>query len=460
MEIKGNSRRDFLKKAVAATVGTMIIPTIVPSTVLGKNAPSNQINVGMIGTGRQAVFANLNNGFLKLDNCRVIATNDVDKWRMNNATRIVNESYSKGGKSYFGVKEYDDYRDLIANKDIDAVMVSTTDHWHAPQTIHAALAGKHVCMEKAFTVAPAWGTAVVEAVNKTRVANRLDSEFRSLREMNRAVELVHNQTIGELIEVEVGVPGELSGSALGPQETMPVPKELNYDMWLGPAFPAPYTLNRVHDPGKIDTRPGWLRISDYCNGMITNWGAHLNDIALWGMKKEYELPVSVEGTGTFDKGLWHTINAFDIQYEYADGLKLKYTIDVPYVKFIGKDGWIRIEYPDKLSASNGEILAFDPGGNDVSYKDTLSDKADFLKSIETGKPSLEPLEVGNNVYMLTMMGLFSVQLGRKLNWDNKTRTFIDDNAANAMMTRPFREKWIDKHVVDWMNQFQEFKMKG
>jgi myo-inositol 2-dehydrogenase / D-chiro-inositol 1-dehydrogenase len=460
MKNSDNSRRDFLKKTAAAAAGTMILPTVVPSTVFGKNAPSNQINVGMIGTGRQAVQVNLNNGFLKLGNCRVIATNDVDKWRMNNATKIINESYSKAGKNYHGVKEYDDYRDLIANKDIDAVMISTTDHWHAPQTIHAALAGKHVCMEKAFTLAPAWGTAVVEAVKKTGVANRLDSEFRSLREMNRAVELVHNQTIGELIEVEVGVPGELSGSAIGPQETMPVPKELNYDMWLGPAFPAPYTLNRVHDLGKINTRPGWLRISDYCNGMITNWGAHLVDIALWGIKKEYELPISVVGTGTFDKGIWNTINAFDIQYEYADGLKLKYKIDVPYVKFIGKDGWVRIEYPDKLSASNGKILAFKPGENDVCYKETLSDKADFLKSIETGKPSLEPLEVGNNVYMLTMMGLFSVKLGQKLNWDNKSRTFINDNAANAMMTHPFREKWIDKHVADWINKFQEFKMNG
>ena len=453
------NRRNFLNKTVATAAGTMILPTVVPSTVFGKTAPSNQINVGMIGTGRQAVQVNLNNGFLKLDNCRVIATNDVDKWRMNNATKIINESYSKAGKNYNGVKEYDDYRDLIANKDIDAVMVTTTDHWHAPATIHAALAGKHVSMEKAFTVAPAWGNAVVGAVRKTGVANRLDSEFRSIREMNLAVELVHNGLIGDLVEVVVGVPGELNGSAVGPQQTMPVPEELNYDMWLGPAFPAPYTLKRVHDPKKIGTRPGWLRISDYCNGMITNWGAHLNDIAFWGMKKEYELPVSVEGTGTFDKGLWHTINAFDIEYTYSDGLLLRYKIDEPYVKFVGKDGWIKTGYPDKLSASNAEILKFKPGENDISYADTLSDKADFLKSIETGKKSLEPLEVGNNVYFLTMMGLFSVKLGRRLYWDANKGEFINDNAANSMMTRPFREKWMDTHVADWMNQFQEFKMK-
>ncbi len=383
MKSKNDTRRDFLKKTTAATAGTMILPTLIPSSVLGKNAPSNQIAIGMIGTGRQAVNANLKNGFLKLDNCRVIAANDVDSWRMNLATNLINETYSKAGKSYNGVKEYADYRDLIANDDVDAVMVSTTDHWHVPQTIHSALAGKHVCMEKAFTVAPAWGNAAVGAVKKTGVANRLDSEFRTIRTMNRAVELVHNGLIGDLVEVVVGVPGELNGSAVGPQETMPVPEELDYDMWLGPAFPAPYTLKRVHDPKKIGTRPGWLRISDYCNGMITNWGAHLNDIALWGMKKEFELPVSVEGTGTFDKGLWNTISAFDIEYTYADGLLLRYKIDEPYVKFVGKDGWIKTGYPDKLTASSQEILNFEPGENDISYDGTLSDKADFLKSIET-----------------------------------------------------------------------------
>jgi predicted dehydrogenase len=413
----------------------------------------------MIGTGRQAVHANLNNGFLKLDNCRVIATNDVDSWRMQNATKIINDTYSTAGKSYKGVKEYDDYRDLVANKDVDAVMVSTTDHWHAPATIHAALAGKHVCMEKAFTVAPAWGTAVVEAVKKTGVANRLDSEFRTIREMNRAVELVHNGVIGDLVEVEVGVPGELNGSALGPQETMPVPKELNYDMWLGPAFQAPYTMQRVHEPGTIDSRPGWLRISDYANGMITNWGAHLNDIALWGMKKEYELPVTADGTGTFDRGIWHTISSFEVNYKYADGLKLKYSIDVPFVKFIGKDGWIRVEYPRTITASSDEILDYEPGANGISYKDTFTDKADFLRSIETGQKTDEPLEVGNNVYMLTMMGLISATIGSEVSWDSKAGRFVGDNAANSMLTRPFREKWIDKNVVDWMNKFQQFDMK-
>ncbi len=452
-------RRKFIQKTGTSAIAGIFVPTIVPATVFGGGAPSNQINIGMIGTGRQAVNANLKNGFLKLKNCRVVAINDVDSWRMANAAKVVNEAYSKDGQSYKGVKTYDDYRDVINNKDVDAVMITTPDHWHAPATIAAALAGKHVSMEKAFTTAPMHGKAVVEAVKAKGVTGRLDSEFRSIREMNRAVELVHNKVIGNLKEVIVGVPGELNGSALGPQKTMPVPKELNYDMWLGPAFPAPYTMQRVHEPGTIDSRPGWLRISDYCNGMITNWGAHLNDIALWGMKKELENPVTVEGTGTFDKGIWHTISAFNLNYEFADGLKLKYMIDVPFVKFIGEDGWVRIEYPNKLSASSDSILKFESGKNDISYKDTLTDKADFLKGIETGKSTLEPLEVGYNVYLLTMMGLISITLDSKLTWDQKAGQFVGDNAANAMLTRPFREKWLDKNVIDWMNKYQEVKLK-
>jgi myo-inositol 2-dehydrogenase/D-chiro-inositol 1-dehydrogenase len=449
------SRRDFIKKSTLAASGAMIMPQIVPASVIGKHAPSNRINIGMIGTGRQAIGVNLKNGFLKLENCRVMAVNDADSWRMGLAVKTINEAYSSAVMSYNGVKAYGDYRDLIADRDVDAVMISTPDHWHAPATIAAALAGKHVCMEKAFTVAPMHGRAVVAAVHKTGVTGRLDSEFRSIRQFNRAVELVHNGVIGEVAAVEVGVPGELSGSALGPQETMPVPPELHYDMWLGPAFPAPYTMQRVHEPGTIASRPGWLRISDYCNGMITNWGAHLIDIALWGMGKECEHPVAVEGTGTFDRGLWNTVSAFDLEYRFQDGRKLSYKIDVPFVKFIGPHGWVRTEYPDRISASNDDILAFSPAETDVSYEGTLGDKADFLRAVETGKPPLESLEVGYNVYLLTMMGLISITLGNPLRWDQAGGRFIGDNAANAMLTRPFREEWMDRHVIDWMNGFQQ-----
>jgi predicted dehydrogenase len=446
------NRRSFIKRAAAASASPFAFH-IVPSTVFGASAPSNRIGIGMVGTGRQALQVNFP-GFLKLKNCQVVAINDVDSWRLTEAQKKVQDAYAGQGRKQVSVKTCADYREVIADPDVDAVMISTADHWHAPVTIAAALAGKHVCMEKAFTVAPMHGKAVVEAVKRKGVANRLDSEFRSLPAFHRAVELVHNGQIGKITEVVVGVPEELNGSAIGPQPTMPVPEELNYDMWLGPAFPAPYTLKRVHDRHTINTRPGWLRIEDYCNGMITNWGAHLNDIALWGIQKEYEHPLTVEGSGRFDRGLWNTINSFDLTYTYGDGLRLLYRIDQPYVHFVGETGWIKVQYPDKLSASRDKILAFQPGPGDVSYAQTLSDKADFIQSIVSGRPSLEPLQVGYNVYLLTAMGLFAAQLGQKLTWDQQTERFVGNSAANALLTRAFRSKWLDQNVIDWMNRHQ------
>ena len=454
------NRKEFIKRSGMATLSGLIIPTIVPSSVFGKNAPSNRITIGMIGVGRQAVSANLEDGFLKLGNCQVIAINDVDSWRMGNAAKVINDYYSsKTGSRYSGVKSYDDYRELIANKSVDAVMISTPDHWHAPAGIAAALAGKHVSVEKALSVSYSYSKALIEAVKMKGVANRLDSEFRSLESFWKTIEIVHNGVIGKLINVKVGVPAELSGSALGAQSEMEVPKELNYDMWLGPAFPAPYTRNRVHDCNTIETRPGWLRNEDYSNGMIVNWGAHLCDIALWGMRKEYELPISVAGTGSFSKGLWNSIESFNLNYKYADGLTMNYIIDQPYVKFEGDKGWIKITYPDKMEVSDPQILKYKPGPNDISYKDTLTDKADFLHAIATGNKAFEPLEVGHNVYFTTLMGLIAIKQGTELNWDNKAMKFKNNSAADAMLNRPFREKWLDRNVIDWMNKFQQVTLK-
>jgi hypothetical protein len=287
----------------------------------------------------------------------------------------------------------------------------------------------------------------------------LDSEFRSLPGFWKTIEIVHNEVIGKLKSVKVGVPSELSGSAVGPQPEMEIPKELNYDMWLGTAFPAPFTRTRVHDPHTIDTRPGWLRNEDYSNGMITNWGAHLCDIALWGMKKELELPVSVSGTGKFTQGLWNTIESFDVTCKYADGMVMNYSIDKPYARFEGDKGWVKITYPDVLEASDPSILKYVPGPNEISYKDTLTDKADFLHSIETGKKALEPLEVGHNVYFTTLMGLIAIKQGTELNWDPAANKFKNNSAADAMLYRPIREKWLDKNVADWMNKYQQIPLK-
>lgn len=444
-----DNRRTFMKKGGMGLVAAFAAPTIIPASVLGKNAPSKQITIGMVGVGRQAVGVNLKGGFLKLENCRVVAINDVDSWRMANAEDVINKAYGSSNT----VKTFADYRDLIADNSVDAIMCSTTDHWHVPVGITAALAGKPVSMEKALSISYSHSKALIEAVKAKKVANRLDSEFRSLRPFWQCVQGVRNGVLGPLTHVTVGVPAELNGASIGPQPTMPVPKELNYDMWLGPAFEAPYTLKRVHEPKTISSRPGWLRIHDYCNGMITNWGAHLWDIALWGMDREREMPVTVEGTGSFGKGLWNTIDSFELNYTYQDGFAVTYKIDKPYVTFEGEKGWLQIGYPDKLTASDPALLEQMKKPGKVDFSGTLTDKADFLHSIETGKPALEPLEVGHTVYSICYMGLCCAELGRKMTWNQVQGQFVNDNAGNAMLSRPFREKWLNPDVVQWLKKY-------
>ncbi|MBE0655734.1 MAG: Gfo/Idh/MocA family oxidoreductase, partial [Bacteroidales bacterium] len=336
------NRRNFLKKAGVGTAGILTFPTILPSAILGKSSPSNRINVAMIGCGRQTKDPNIPQ-LLASENCQVVAVCDVDSRRMTNARDQVNDFYSAEKKrKYNGCVMYNDYRQLLLDKSIDAVMISSPDHWHVPMSIDAARHGKHISLEKPISTCIEHGRRLVEAIKKYKVITRNDSEFRTLPMFTRAVELVRNRRIGDLERIYVVVPPELSGAALPPQPTMPVPAELNYDMWLGPAFEAPYTENRVH-PRNDYGRPGWMRVKDYCNGMISNWGAHLIGIAQWGNNSEYTGPVFITGTGDFDKGLWNTLNRFDIHYQFENGVEMYFRIERPYVRFEGTLGWVEIE---------------------------------------------------------------------------------------------------------------------
>lgn len=435
------SRRTFLKQSAMGVAGTIILPTILPSSVFGRSAPSNRINVAVIGCGRQSVTFNIPQ-LLKSENANLVGVCDVDTWRLQNAVDQVNNEYSKQrGKSYKGCKGFSDYRDVIRNKDIDAVMISLPDHWHVPMAIEAARAGKHISLEKPISTCIAHGRRLVQEIKKHRVITRNDSEFRTLPMFSRAVELVRNGRIGKIQRIYVAVPAELNGAALPPQPTMSVPTELNYDMWLGPEWEVPYTEKRVHAI-KAYGRPGWMRVSDYCNGMISNWGAHLMGIAQWGNNSEYTGPVLVEGDGDFDKGLWDTLNRFDIRYEYANGVELFFKIERPFVRFEGTDGWVEIEYPDKLTASSQSILDSIIGTDEIQIRNLLSDKEDFLQAIKTGKASLEPLETAHRTISMCQLGLISIQNGSKIKWNPVTEEIIEDNVASALLNRPIREKYF------------------
>ncbi len=436
-----NERREFLKKSAALAAGTFLMPTVVPSTVFGKTAPSNRITVACIGCGRQMVNPNIPQ-LLKSPHGQVVAVCDIDTWRLDAAQKQVNDFYTEeSGKTYKGCKAYTDYRKLLQDKSIDAVMLSLPDHWHVPMAIDAVRAGKHVSLEKPISTCIEHGRKLVEAVKKSKVITRNDSEFRTIPAMQQFVEVIRNGRIGKIQRIYVAVPPELNGDPLPPQLTMPVPKELNYDFWLGPAWEAPYTEKRVHAQKKYG-RPGWMRVSDYCNGMISNWGAHLVGIVQWGNNSEYTGPIEIEGNGDFDKGLWNTMNRFDIRYKFADGVEVFFKIERPYVRFEGTNGWVEIEYPDKLSASSDAILSTPLGSNEKSFKSDLSDKDDFLLAIKEKRQSAEPLETAHRTISMCQLGLIAVKIGSKLSWDPVKEDFIGDNAASALLNIPIREKYF------------------
>jgi len=434
-------RRDFIKSASFGAAGAFTIPTLIPSYLLDRKSPANRINVAVIGIGRQTVSPNIPQ-FLKSDNAQIVAVCDVDAWRLANGQKQVNDYYSQQkGSVYKGCDAYADFREVLVRKDVDAVMIATPDHWHIPMAIEAARAGKHISLEKPISTCVEHGRQLVKAIKKSGVITRNDSEFRPLPKFSKAIELVRNGRIGRILKIYVAVPAELSGVSLKPETTMPVPEELNYDMWLGPAFEAPYTEKRVHAI-KAYGRPGWMRVDSYCNGMISNWGAHLMGIVQWGNNTEYTGPVSIEGTGEFDKGLWNTLNRFDIKYRYKNGVEVFFKIERPYVRFEGTDGWIEVEYPDKLSASAQTILDSRPAPGEISFSNLLSDKEDFLQAVKTGKQSFEPLETAHRTISMCQLGLIAIKTGSTLKWNPDAEEIVGDNAASAMMNVPIREKYF------------------
>ncbi len=436
------SRRSVLKSAVAAT-GALAAPWVVASTALGgdgRPAPSGRVTVGMIGVGRQGLHSNLR-WFLGAPDVQVVAVCDVDAWRLANARKAVEARYAgqRPSGTFTGCAAAEDFRDILARADVDAVMISTPDHWHVPIAVAAAKAGKDVCCEKPLTLSLAEGRALSDTVRRYARVFRTDSEFRSLQCFQRACELVLNGRIGKLHTIRAGVPA--GDVACGPQPVMPVPDELNYPLWLGPAPAAPYTLKRVHTRGSY-ARPGWMRVRDYCDGMVCNWGAHLLDIAQWGNGTDRTGPVSVEGTGRFPgDGLWNVLLDFKLEYTYADGVRLLYDTGRPYVRFEGDEGWIHADWGRRsVTASDPAILTapIGPGGIRLPL---VSEKRDFIDCVKTRRQTMADAEVGHRTNSVCLLGHLAIQLGRKLRWDPAAERFLGDGQADRLRGRAMRAPW-------------------
>ena len=459
----GISRRKFLASSAKATAASAIamsgFPTIVPSSVFGQNAPSNKINVGQIGIGRIARGHDIAST-IKYDDARIMACADFDGARAESGKKMIEDIYAKktGQPNYIDVKAYEHYRDLLANKDIDAVMISTPDHWHAQVAIEAAQAGKNVYCQKPTSLTIEEGRTMSDLIRKTNVVFQLGSQQRSADpwpQFKRACELVRNGRIGTLQTVRVGLPGDPAG---GISTEMPTPSRLNYDAWLGSTPYIYYTLDRVHSQTDVNSRPGWLRLEQFGAGMITGWGVHHIDIAHWGMNTEYTGPIEAEAQASFPKsGLWNVHGDFEVNMKYANGVTM--VVNGKYqngIKFEGTKGWIfctrdggGATASDPKSNGNGKMRSLDAshpkilesviGANEIHLYDSPEQHRNWLDCIKNKKPNISPIEVAHRSCSACLVGHAAMKFaGQKLYFDPVKEHFKDNAEANKLLSRPQR----------------------
>lgn len=471
------SRREFLHNTAKTSLGTVLavnFPTIVPASVFGPNAPSNRINVASIGCGRIATSHDMT-GIARHAGARIMAVCDLDKARADAAPQAVKDNYKKAAKENGGlsgdwdIKVYYDYKELLQNKDIDAVHISTPDHQHAIVAVHAVNAGKDVYLQKPASLTIEEGRILSNAVKRTGRILQMGSQQKSIDpwpQFKRACELVRNGRIGKIKTIEVGLPGDPGG---GNPQAMPVPSSLNYDAWLGSTPEVYYTEDRVHSqdasPKGIGSRPGWLRCEQFGAGMITGWGAHHIDTAHWAMGTEYSGPIEIWGHAAFPtddknyKGLWNVHGIFRTEALYANGVHMIVSNELPNgVKFIGDDGWIwvtrgayRITDSDPVAdkdgvkpidASNPKILQSVIGPNEIRLYESPEQHINWLDCVKSRKQPVAPIEVGHRSCSACLLHHIAMKLKRRLYWNPEKEMFTNnDKEATALLSRPRRKKY-------------------
>src|SRR5215471_6010397 len=423
MTMKGLTRRQFIKAGSASVA----LPYIVPASVLAAAAPSNRITIGFIGTGDHGTTWNLQR-YLQLKAARVLVVCDVDGYRMRRAKAMVDAEYENEDCAVSK-----DFRDVLARKDIDAVMISTPDHWHTLISVMAARVGKDVQCEKP-TLTIGEGKILIETIRKCGRVFQTSTEDRSLPMYHRMAELVRNGRIGRLQRIEVILPRQPTFP--GDPTPQPVPPDFDWEMWLGPAPFAPYTKDRVH----FNFRWLW----DYSGGIICDWGAHLFDTAQWGNDTERTGPIEVEGSGTFwAGGLYNTVKDYNVTYRYKNGVVMTCTPGNPSIKFVGTDGWVGNRgWRGAVEASSEKILnsVIGPGETHL-YTNLEGEHDDFLKCVKSRQDPYFPVDVGHRVSTVCHLANIAIKLGRKLKWDPDAERFENDERANSMLSRPMRAPW-------------------
>jgi predicted dehydrogenase len=432
---KNINRRQFLKKATDLSLVAVGFPYIVASSALGKAgavAASNRIVIGCIGVGGQGT-GNMR-AFLGKSEAQVAAVCDVIESRRQKAKDIVDRRY--GDK---GCASYNDFRDVLARKDIDAVVIVTQDHWHAVIAVAAARAGKDMYCEKPLGVSVAEGQAIARAMRRYGRVFQTGTQQRSDNKFRFACELARNGYVGKIHTVKVGAPGpEYKRTYRKPPVAEPIPAGLDYDMYVGPAPMKPYNGGRL-------AWPDWYLIWDYCAGFSVNWGVHHLDIANWGCPALTSEPFELKcKAGYRDDGLTDNINDWQAEFDYISGLRMSFTDtgnpNKQGCQFEGDKGWVHVNRGG-IWAEPASLLKVKIKPDEIHLYESDNHHADFLNCVRTRSDPVSPVEAGHKASYLGLITDIAGRLNRKLKWDPTAERFIGDDEANRMLSRPMRSPW-------------------
>ena len=420
-------RRQFLSGLIASVV----VPHVVPSSVLGKTksvAPSNRITMGSIGVGGRG--KQVMRSLMGQQGCQMLAVCDVDADRLNEARHIVNDRYGNAD-----CVAYEDFRRLLARSDIDAVLIASPDQWHVLQSIEAARAGKDIYLEKPLGLSVRENTALRRAIYKYERVFQFGTQQRSDRNFRFACELVLNGRIGRLHTIIAATPSSRVVDSYPPS---PIPPELDYDMWVGPARWMPYTQGVVGSCGR------WGHISNFSLGWVTTWGIHHVDIAQWGNNADLTGPVEVEGTGVFPKGgLYDCAVAWDMKLTYANGVTLNFVDNKRHrqgVLFKGSDGWVFVKR-GSIDSHPKSLLNEKIGPEEIHLPASNDHSKNFIECIRTRTTPVSSIEAAVRSDTVSHLSDIAMRLGRKLQWDPVSERFADDEQANPMRSRSMRSPW-------------------
>lgn len=428
------SRRDFVGTTAKALAGFMIVPRYVlggkSRSGLLYTPPSDIINLGLIGGGKQGKI--LSSYFLRTEQIRFVALSEVYQAKAELTLEKIKSEYAKNPKygTYAEMPVYNDFRELLARKDVDAVVIATPDHWHAAMAVRAAEAGKDIYCEKPLALTVKEGRAMVNAARKYDRVFQTGSMQRSWPEFRQAAELIRNGYIGDIksIKVNVGPPPKAYDL---PAE--PIPDGLDWAKWLGPNAPVAFNTE-LAPPVSKDVYPNWRNYKEFGGGMVTDWGAHMFDIVQWALGMDNSGPVEVSAPD----GKEHAF----LTYRYANGITMtheKWEWNNA-IHFLGSKGELKVQR-GKLETTPASLKDKGIGENEQHVYKSEDHYKDFLSAMRLRSKPICDVETGHRTASVCNIGNIAYQLNRRLQWDPEAETFQNDPQANALLGRPMLNEW-------------------